>query len=177
MDPRLCAANTFSNLFSKPSPGGSPPLRGKQHRSGDKTDSGWWIPAFAGQTWSFIVQPYSPGADPRICGANTETARRAVFRAGGSPHLRGKLVCFLQGPAITGWIPAFAGQTIKLLRACLAFKVDPRLCGANQASQGWQGIVLGGSPPLRGKRRLLGRPGAQLWWIPAFAGQTGGHRF
>ena len=111
-------------------------------------------------------------AHPRVCGENAAGLASNSLGAGSSPRVRGKPIRETIRPHEGGLIPACAGKTQRLDRACSARRAHPRVCGENASQLGVSGGCTGSSPRVRGKRLGGVTVAALTGLIPACAGKT-----
>ena len=91
---------------------------------------------------------------------------------GSSPRMRGTLGSAIQAPFILGIIPAYAGNTTRILRKPLTNRDHPRVCGEH-AAFAFAGLAEeGSSPRMRGTRHDSGGRAIDSGIIPAYAGNT-----
>ena len=72
------------------------------------------------------------------------------------------------------FIPACAGNTMRVASAVRAAAVHPRVCGEHQAEHAARRDLPGSSPRVRGTPVTVGSATGQPRFIPACAGNTGG---
>ena len=150
----------------------SPRVRGKLRVVSAPGDHCGLIPARAGKTSAECGWPCGRGAHPRACGENQGTSYKEKSMDGSSPRVRGKLLGHLYVTAEGGLIPARAGKTVVLSRACLRGWAHPRACGENPPGPSPTVAAPGSSPRVRGKPTVT--TGTVVWGrlIPARAGKT-----
>ena len=74
------------------------------------------IPAYAGNTSfeaTFLPDPWD---HPRVCGEHSPQAQNLIIAVGSSPRMRGTLRMGVGAELFNGIIPAYAGNTYRLLR-------------------------------------------------------------
>ena len=69
------------------------------------------IPAYAGNTIDVLTQNPTPADHPRVCGEHRGHLRAGDGRLGSSPRMRGTPIVLDKQRAVTGIIPAYAGNT------------------------------------------------------------------
>ncbi len=156
----------FRNVGSSPHPRGTlwSQLGGIQKRR--------FIPASAGNTWSWPPSARIVSVHPRIRGEHASNARRYVRSAGSSPHPRGTLRLRPGSGVPRRFIPASAGNTGKMpwQRAHLA--VHPRIRGEHWMMKSSTSCACGSSPHPRGTRYDRTGRTRDVRFIPASAGNT-----
>src|SRR5690606_25004935 len=110
--------------------------------------------------------------DPRVCGGNGWIRSTRIRATGRSPRMRGKRRSPIVRAARGRSIPAYAGETRARIPAQWIWRVDPRVCGGNQASEDFFFVYTGRSPRMRGKQTRYQRVPGRLGSIPAYAGET-----
>ena len=170
--PRACGANLGVAGFAALPAGSSPRVRGKRRHVAADFTAPRIIPARAGQTWRTLLAICSPSDHPRACGANFPDGEIVRLNIGSSPRVRGKPTCLTVGPSNRRIIPARAGQTSRRSHPVRTCPDHPRACGANPISVALPSALLGSSPRVRGKLRVLFCPVVWVRIIPARAGQT-----
>ena len=130
--PRICGANTASDLAAVAEVPLPPHMRGKHTARACRVRPAPSTPAYAGQTGNCGSREAGRCLYPRICGANDHDLQ----------HVRRPL------PST----PAYAGQTLREWRVRGISPLYPRICGANSVRAGPS--VLGSPlpPHMRGKR-------------------------
>ncbi len=91
---------------------------------------------------------------------------------GRSPRARGRLQRGRHGSRLERSIPACAGETQPPAESDLSRGVDPRVRGGDSRSSSYQSTPSGRSPRARGRLQAAGWWLAQVWSIPACAGET-----
>ena len=147
-------------------------MRGKRPIIERASDHPGSIPACAGETiygrWgSVAVQVH-----PRLCGGNVRGLAEVVRGDGPSPPVRGKPLPSTHSLLKIRSIPACAGETFGRSIPRPTASVHPRLCGGNHETPDSPESRPGPSPPVRGKRRVLGVHSRDERSIPACAGET-----
>ena len=168
--PRACGGTARDGARQGGSVGLSPRMRGNRQRSI------WWhvgqgsIPAHAGEPGGHYtptrrggVYPRACGGTsvprvpaecrwvyPRACGGTQVRQLRPDLRQGLSPRMRGNRVRATNTNAVTGSIPAHAGEPVPTWRVGSASRVYPRACGGTHGSLRPHRAVRGLSPRMRG---------------------------
>ena len=107
-----------------------------------------------------------------MCGGNLNKQAKKLDKAGLSPRVRGKPSDSYCDPALSGSIPACAGETTSAETLQQIKRVYPRVCGGNILGRVQCRIEKGLSPRVRGKHRRPWFRAAFLGSIPACAGET-----
>ena len=153
-------------------PGLSPRGRGKRAPAEPSCNTGWSIPAWAGETIPAIGLNIKARVYPRVGGGNRPSSPFTNGKGGLSPRGRGKRLAFPSNTTHPGSIPAWAGETAPHRSTALACPVYPRVGGGNTQTLSCWTMPAGLSPRGRGKLILVvatARPGRS---IPAWAGET-----
>ncbi len=130
------------------------------------------IPAYAGNTHYGHHHTVFIGDHPRVCG---EHNGGNVFQngcEGSSPRMRGTPSSANVCNAISGIIPAYAGNTRRCATPPPITWDHPRVCGehSGRAKVGmWR---AGSSPRMRGTRLIKNTSSRPAGIIPAYAGNT-----
>ena len=130
------------------------------------------IPAYAGNT-SIKARFCAADRDhPRICGEHSHTLKWKGDIMGSSPHMRGTLSAVVSDVLFAGIIPAYAGNTSRVVRIWTWCRDHPRICGEHYGSRSGGMSALGSSPHMRGTlvKRQFDAGGRGI--IPAYAGNT-----
>ena len=130
------------------------------------------IPAYAGNTFSRFLGMPDGWDHPRVCGEHRLFSIRFLSYRGSSPRMRGTLYEVAADFLGSGIIPAYAGNTILLVREVERERDHPRVCGEHQVIDDYGTVVMGSSPRMRGTphRQPVLAHGAGI--IPAYAGNT-----
>ena len=148
--PRACgehpsAASQTSCFF-----GSSPRLRGTFHFPVPVSCFLRFIPAPAGNIQACKAISRVPSVHPRACGEHVERRGIKGRYDGSSPRLRGTYKPVGQFPVFRRFIPAPAGNIVKIIPLDITPPVHPRACGEHQPGQGNLPKSTGSSPRLRG---------------------------
>ena len=147
-------------------------MRGTPSRTRCEGRQSGIIPAYAGNTVPLRSIHSAYWDHPRICGEHLRGLHACMSEQGSSPHMRGTLLAHGVECAITGIIPAYAGNTF-IPRSINIFSQDhPRICGEHIAKNLTTGEVKGSSPHMRGTRIRPPEYARTLGIIPAYAGNT-----
>ncbi len=170
--PRVCGAHASTRAMASASRGPSPRLRGSRARLRSGGGPLRSIPASAGLTGPWWLEPETATVHPRVCGAHYSFMSMRFFERGPSPRLRGSpqpLPRWLPRPRS---IPASAGLTASSAQGRRAASVHPRVCGAHVDADRAKKALAGLSPRLRGSRGRGPREEGAGRSIPASAGLT-----
>ena len=127
--PRICGEHTYESTASDIMKGSSPHMRGTLP---DKVPDGFRpgiIPAYAGNTPICLFRACNQGDHPRICGEHSSAGAAKVTAKGSSPHMRGTLAGSYPRAALSGIIPAYAGNTQTFAEYARKGGDHPRICG------------------------------------------------
>ena len=120
-------------------------MRGKRELRRRPPGDDGLIPARAGKTSSPWSPSGPPSAHPRACGENTTSLSSALFKAGSSPRVRGKLRPRRRPHRRGRLIPARAGKTSYTRQAISRQRAHPRACGenadGNRGAEGGVGLI------------------------------------
>ena len=170
--PRVGGGNS-SPQASKPGCRGlSPRGRGKQRTPPWGNGGMGSIPAWAGETLSIAIGSKLQKVYPRVGGGNGMSARPVLTRPGLSPRGRGKLRFFQVVRILRRSIPAWAGETMRLIRMSSMEWVYPRVGGGNTPLSLLLEVLTGLSPRGRGKHPQHPLRAEHTGSIPAWAGET-----
>ena len=164
------------NLIEHPDPvlcqGLSPRGRGKRCIRSAANVKGRSIPAWAGETVVKYAKIRHRRVYPRVGGGNRRLRRYRTSLRGLSPRGRGKHGRPRYVRAFQRSIPAWAGETLALLRFLRQLAVYPRVGGGNWAAAFIVSNNRGLSPRGRGKPELSNLRIRRIGSIPAWAGET-----
>ena len=132
--------------------GSSPRMRGTPDvRLGFLRECGI-IPAYAGNTCSWLSSSAHWRDHPRVCGEHSWPRPLSLACAGSSPRMRGTPIVFRIRSARVGIIPAYAGNTPVVSLRMISSEDHPRVCGEHYCE--------------------LKCSFSSVWIIPAYAGNT-----
>ena len=134
------------------------------------------IPAYAGNTLGFRSGVFRLRDHPRVCGEHSPRAAQSAIDLGSSPRMRGTLCLCLINVELLGIIPAYAGNTIRIVPRNAAKRDHPRVCGEHSQVIDRQCLPPGSSPRMRGTLPSKRESMCSLGIIPAYAGNTGEHQ-
>ena len=147
-------------------------MRGTPSRTRCEGRQSGIIPAYAGNTVPLRSIHSAYWDHPRICGEHLRGLHACMSEQGSSPHMRGTLLAHGVECAITGIIPAYAGNTVSARMLRHSARDHPRICGEHIAKNLTTGEVKGSSPHMRGTRIRPPEYARTLGIIPAYAGNT-----
>ena len=130
------------------------------------------IPAYAGNTLNVIRMCRIMWDHPRVCGEHRTLSRKKSASAGSSPRVRGTLQPRRFLIASHGIIPAYAGNTTRVLASPTFQRDHPRVCGEHFSKQVRTVVYVGSSPRMRGTPVFLESSYCPVGIIPAYAGNT-----
>ena len=87
------------------------------------------IPAYAGNTWSLSLELQCKWDHPRVCGEHGQLVGQWHDALGSSPRMRGTLIAYMLKSCTIRIIPAYAGNTMKLIEMLAVSRDHPRVCG------------------------------------------------
>ncbi len=146
-----CAGNTApaTGAASK-TYGSSPRVRGTHVREGVRPGSMRFIPACAGNTATSRQRGGTSAVHPRVCGEHSFRRDDYVDDYGSSPRVRGTLRVKRRVEHRLRFIPACAGNTLRLALRFLRLPVHPRVCGEHLGGRTLDTWRTGSSPRVRG---------------------------
>ena len=113
--PRICGEHSNVALSISTFTGSSPHMRGTLLRDMWKTVHTGIIPAYAGNTLAPDLRVRIIRDHPRICGEHSNVALSISTFTGSSPHMRGTLLAMMSATSLAGIIPAYAGNTCRMI--------------------------------------------------------------
>ena len=169
--PRVCGGTASSSGFAEAISGLSPRVRGNPRRRHLPCQRLGSIPACAGEPRSHAARSPCPRVYPRVCGGTQRVrlVRRQV--EGLSPRVRGNQKMCASAAAMTGSIPACAGEPSAASPRRSCRRVYPRVCGGTRLGDGDRRFDEGLSPRVRGNPCRAGPAGRWRRSIPACAGE------
>ncbi len=132
--PRACGERTTEVPLSSASIGSSPRLRGTGWLWFSRAPARRFIPAPAGNGPGRIVPAAGNSVHPRACGERGVAVQGGVINPGSSPRLRGTVLQQLKRNGDRRFIPAPAGNGIRVQRNSSGVPVHPRACGERKPS-------------------------------------------
>ena len=171
--PRVCGGTRKPGVAATSTMGLSPRVRGNRPMTPPPPSAPPSIPACAGEPASQRSISLDLWVYPRVCGGTTATATGRPARKGLSPRVRGNRYGRAASLAISGSIPACAGEPPHHDTAYINAQIYPRVCGGTppgrRKPQLWRDL----SPRVRGNPPVV--PLAKVFSesIPACAGEPG----
>ncbi len=159
------------SALTLPASGLSPRLRGNRRVRGELIPDNGSIPAPAGEPSPVLQRLWDSGVYPRACGGTADRAASRSLFAGLSPRLRGNRKSPRCRGALSGSIPAPAGEPKRRYSERAQSRVYPRACGGTARTAAESACLRGLSPRLRGNlipRRITIKISGS---IPAPAGE------
>ena len=152
--------------------GSSPLARGTPQESELYPDTGWFIPACAGNSISGILLLTTKSVHPRLRGELRFHLLGARFLIGSSPLARGTRLNTLGSRFFRRFIPACAGNSLLMLACNVLNTVHPRLRGELVKTSFIERFWSGSSPLARGTPTSHITKGDSSRFIPACAGNS-----
>jgi len=109
---------------------------------------------------------------PRVRGEHLNSHKAGLWDDGSSPRIRGIRTQPKSSGSTSRFIPAHAGNTIRLSALRATSSVHPRACGEHRSQIQSNGALGGSSPRMRGTRSITSRGLFDERFIPAHAGNT-----
>ena len=148
--PRVCGEQRLQHDTIPPNRGSSPRVRGTGARRHPSGSSPWFIPACAGNSQSDVRGIVPRSVHPRVCGEQGPTDAVLSGVTGSSPRVRGTGPDTLGGFGQGRFIPACAGNSLRIPEKYPCRAVHPRVCGEQSCRMSiWIGRS-GSSPRVRG---------------------------
>ncbi len=170
--PRMCGEHDGDYAHLIVYGGSSPHVRGTPHCWSRSRSPFRFIPACAGNTVPGLLPPPRRPVHPRMCGEHAQCRNRACSYIGSSPHVRGTPLNLDLPLGDHRFIPACAGNTLRLPTKAAPCTVHPRMCGEHHLSAMELVGRAGSSPHVRGTQ-VNGQDGQiVVRFIPACAGNT-----
>ena len=171
--PRVCGGTRGSSVIGGSAGGLSPRVRGNRGRGSQHESRRRSIPACAGEPRRAIPASRAGRVYPRVCGGTLAVAVSISVALGLSPRVRGNPADHHPHDALSGSIPACAGEPLPSFRPHSAVPVYPRVCGGTAPSALACAVPAGLSPRVRGNPRRDSRSASGRRSIPACAGEPG----
>ena len=172
--PRVCGGTFRHQPHRNRLPGLSPRVRGNRTELETTPAAGGSIPACAGEPPGHRGGRIGIGVYPRVCGGTVCRQYYPIYRAGLSPRVRGNPPSWSSRRAVSGSIPACAGEPTGLPHCPYPCRIYPRVCGGTEQQQLAALDKVGLSPRVRGNRSLRSSTAASRGSIPACAGEPCG---
>ena len=130
------------------------------------------IPAYAGNTLTYVRSDKYSQDHPRVCGEHSYPLSTHASIMGSSPRMRGTPHLTELTDCVEGIIPAYAGNTRSTRQPARPERDHPRVCGEHRSDARLRHRQRGSSPRMRGTHGL--NPFHIHRWriIPAYAGNT-----
>ena len=170
--PRVCGEQPLSGRASCRAPGSSPRVRGTGSIGLGGPFHSRFIPACAGNRPGDQRHDKHPAVHPRVCGEQFAVVLYVCLYGGSSPRVRGTARQIAPLIRQHRFIPACAGNSLRLLKPALNIPVHPRVCGEQSQAAKACPQHTGSSPRVRGTERIDHQTGQQLRFIPACAGNS-----
>ncbi len=152
--------------------GSSPHARGTPHTLVAHLVEQRFIPACAGNAPCGARARHETAVHPRMRGERSCWGFRRSTRSGSSPHARGTLEISLEMTARERFIPACAGNALRLISILRARSVHPRMRGERGCMPRSTICAAGSSPHARGTRSPNNKIARERRFIPACAGNA-----
>ena len=131
-----------------------------------------FIPAWAGNTAPRPARGCPSAVHPRVGGEHRARRGGIMPACGSSPRGRGTHSPTPWWPPLYRFIPAWAGNTARIVSLAADIAVHPRVGGEHPRTTPRASISPGSSPRGRGTQRLRVGGGVPARFIPAWAGNT-----
>ena len=152
--------------------GSSPRMRGTRHHARLETVETGIIPAYAGNTRERHGTVSDRRDHPRVCGEHLPASSGSCTRRGSSPRMRGTPSQTQCAARPSGIIPAYAGNTVTIMKNPSKTWDHPRVCGEHLTGNPYLLMVQGSSPRMRGTLGFSVTNTNDAGIIPAYAGNT-----
>ena len=170
--PRMRGEHTAVPSGVGTKPGSSPHARGTPAPMQAMGPQHRLIPACAGNTVRGCALSLKSWAHPRMRGEHNHAANALRLPTGSSPHARGTRAASPFRDALTGLIPACAGNTRIYTHTWKRGWAHPRMRGEHAVTAATTATAMGSSPHARGTHVFTPTPGKGDGLIPACAGNT-----
>ena len=168
--PRVCGEQGAVRNGRTAAYGSSPRVRGTGPRKRVDPQRTRFIPACAGNSLNFRDRHIFSPVHPRVCGEQKAGFAAPLGSIGSSPRVRGTVFYAVPPREGSRFIPACAGNRVRMCRACRLAAVHPRVCGEQPISPSTSAAAPGSSPRVRGTVGLFWCDGRSFRFIPACAG-------
>ena len=169
--PRTCGGTVRFLRSVGGSTGLSPHMRGNLDSLDGERPALGSIPAHAGEPVRRSGCGSTETVYPRTCGGTKIDKTTRETRQGLSPHMRGNPSAVVLSQAVSGSIPAHAGEPLAGNRLAHKLQVYPRTCGGTTGGGDTFLPFAGLSPHMRGNRSRQRAGSARRRSIPAHAGE------
>ena len=170
--PRVGGERTIIDGVQVVNYGSSPRGRGTRRQNNCLSNFGRFIPAWAGNATHRKPNKPQAAVHPRVGGERRPYSIPSRRKPGSSPRGRGTRWGGQQGPAVTRFIPAWAGNAKPVLSAVSAAPVHPRVGGERISTHSADDNAIGSSPRGRGTHCALKKVARITRFIPAWAGNA-----
>ena len=130
------------------------------------------IPAYAGNTKDYREHTPHVRDHPRVCGEHCKGVLICGILLGSSPRMRGTPSQTQCAARPSGIIPAYAGNTVTIMKNPSKTWDHPRVCGEHLTGNPYLLMVQGSSPRMRGTLGFSVTNTNDAGIIPAYAGNT-----
>ena len=130
------------------------------------------IPAYARNTCRNDTRGCCTWDHPRVCGEHGTTLGSKRLKRGSSPRMRGTPSQTQCAARPSGIIPAYAGNTVTIMKNPSKTWDHPRVCGEHLTGNPYLLMVQGSSPRMRGTLGFSVTNTNDAGIIPAYAGNT-----
>ena len=144
--PRVCREHKALTTPASFADGSSPRVQGTLMRIAPGKISGRFIPACAGNTTRNPGPNRMSPVHPRVCREHLQPGKQVGPVLGSSPRVQGTHREPLACPCSVRFIPACAGNTLRIQNINVLFSVHPRVC-REHISETDEGAVYDGSSP------------------------------
>ena len=165
----------YGPLISR-SNGSSPRVRGTAHDLGLGVENDRFIPACAGNSPLTGFRRLLRPVHPRVCGEQSRFLNSCIASDGSSPRVRGTALETESNDNSKRFIPACAGNRLRLIFRTIAPPVHPRVCGEQGIRTSLENAGPGSSPRVRGTGGHQLQAASHVRFIPACAGNRGDSR-
>ena len=170
--PRGCGEHAKDSADDPTMLGSSPRVRGTPQAQTAERARARFIPAGAGNTYGTISPRTARAVHPRGCGEHFFQIGERLTQVGSSPRVRGTPRRIAISDALSRFIPAGAGNTIRARRRPCVQSVHPRGCGEHSRPAKTSRSNSGSSPRVRGTPMANALTDLERRFIPAGAGNT-----
>ena len=170
--PRVCGEHGHVFGVQHAGSGSSPRMRGTHVHDDCPVREAGIIPAYAGNTDILPLSARGYRDHPRVCGEHVVLRRVQCAEKGSSPRMRGTPRWWAMPAKCPGIIPAYAGNTRKIIQCDINRGDHPRVCGEHLHISEWRSAIMGSSPRMRGTPFIKFCAVSLLGIIPAYAGNT-----
>ena len=170
--PRVCGEHGTTLGSKRLKRGSSPRMRGTPEKDMEPYQTGGIIPAYAGNTKDYREHTPHVRDHPRVCGEHCKGVLICGILLGSSPRMRGTPSQTQCAARPSGIIPAYAGNTVTIMKNPSKTWDHPRVCGEHLTGNPYLLMVQGSSPRMRGTLGFSVTNTNDAGIIPAYAGNT-----